>query len=61
MQMVDVVQWWADVLHTQRVHIHHNKIEFTVQVYQMYSAVCFPIPCKTGVVPVHSENDGANQ
>ena len=33
-------------LHTQWVHIHHNKIELTVQVYLTYSAGCFPIHVK---------------
>ena len=40
------MQWWADFLHTQRVHGHHSKIELTVQVYLMYSTVYFPIHVK---------------
>ena len=61
MQMVDAVQWWVDFLHTWRVHVHHNKVELTVQVLPNVHCSVFPNPCKTGMVPVHSENDGADQ
>ena len=57
---MDVVQWWVSSVHMDGAPTSQG-FEFTVHVYLMYSAVYFPIPCKTVVVPVHSENDSADQ
>ena len=57
---MDAVQWWVGSTHMEGASTSQG-FEFTVHVYLMYSAVCFPIPCKTGVLPVHSENDSADQ